>query len=170
MSIEFLYALTFATAALTTVGILVLAIARGRQRPTRMWAWITGLVIACLGTASHLMLAGGIVASATDTPWWLLLGSTALVSATVMAFVRPRWAAWVFAVSAVAIPAVLAVIEITAPATATEVFPAAAVAAFYSPRVLLTALFLWIATIPIRGARPPASPSPVPRSESVPIG
>ena len=127
-----------------------------------------GFVLAIIGTAFHLLVAlGATIASGQVT--WLLLGSVALVAATVLSFVRPRWAAWAFAVTAVAVPLAIAAVNLVVPEVAAE-FPAFVVVAFYSVRALITAAFLWVGTRPVTGGCPPASPSRVPRSESVPIG
>lgn len=174
MSVELVYTLIFGAVAAACVAVLIVAIVRGRTPPTRTWAWVTGLVIACLGTAGHLALTAGIlvnVATSVDAPpWWLLLGSTSLVAATILAFIRPRWAAWLFAVTALLVPAALAVVEGVMTPTMADVFPAAVVAGFYSVRALIAALFLWWGSRPVRGERPPASPSPERQSETVPIG
>ena len=162
------YLLVFGCVAVAAVALAVLAFVRGREPPTRRWAWITGLVLAVVGTAFHLLVAlGATIASGQVT--WLLLGSIALVSATVLAFVRPRWAAWIFAVTAVLVPLAITVVNAVVPDVAAE-FPALVVVGFYSVRALITAAFLWVGSRPVTGGRPPASPSPVPRSESVPTG
>ena len=173
MSLAVPYVLLFVTAALVAAGALVAALAKGRERSPRTWAWVTGLVIAVLGTAFHLLIAvGATIASGQVT--WLLLGTLALVCATVLAFVRPRWAAWLFAGTAVVIPLAIAAINAALTPSLGDEMPALVVAGFYSVRSLAAAAFLWLSTLPVRapvtGGRPPASPSPAPRSETVPTG
>lgn len=178
MTTSLVFPILFALVAASVAAVLVVALRRGRVHPERRWAWIVGIVLAVLGTAFNLLIVGGMtIAAIVDAggaifpPLSLVFGSTALVCATVLAFVRPRWAAWVFAVTALAVPAVIAVLEAvsTEQAMAGE-FPALAIAGFYSVRALVTALFLWLASRPVRGSRPPASPSPEPRSETVLTG
>jgi len=178
MTTSLLIPVLFGLVAASVAAVLVVALRRGRVPPERRWAWIVGLVLALLGTAYNLLIVGGMTIAAIVgaggamlPPVSLVFGSTALVCATALAFVHPRWAAWVFAVTAVVVPAAMALIQapLTEQAMAGE-FPALAIAAFYSVRALITALFLWLATRPVRGSRPPATPSPAPRSESVPIG
>ena len=162
--------LVFGAAAVGVGVVLVLALRRGRERPTRMWAWVLGLALAVLGTLGNLaILIGTLLAEGGGLAGWLAFGSLALVEATVLAVVRPRWAALVFAATAVVMPALVALTEALGTGPMADAFPAAVVLGFYSTRALVTAVFLGLATWPVRGGRPPASPSPAPRSESVPI-
>ena len=168
----------FGLVAASVAAVLVLALRRGRVHPERRWAWIVGVVLAVLGTAFNLFIVGGMtIAAIVDAggamlpPWSLVFGATALVCATVLAIVHPRWAAWVFAVTAVVVPGAMALLEAvsTEQALAGEM-PALAIAGFYSVRALITALFLWLGSLPVRDSRPRASLSPEPRSETVLTG
>ena len=178
MTTSLVIPILFGMVAASVAAVLVVALRSGRVRPVRRWAWIVGVVLAVLGTAFTTVIVGGMtIAAIMDAggailpPWPLVFGLTALVCATVLAFVRPRWAAWVFAVTALAVPAAMAVLEAvsTEQAMAGE-FPALAIAGFYSVRALITALFLWLGSLPVRDSRPRASQSPEPRSETVLTG
>ena len=178
MTTSLVFPILFGLVAASVAAVLVIALRRGRVPPVRRWAWIVGIVLALLGTAFNLLIVGGMtIAAIMDAggaifpPWSLVFGSTALVCATVLAFIRPRWAAWVFAVTALAVPAVVGMLEAvsTEQAMAGE-FPALGIAAFYSVRALITALFLWLGSLPVRDSRPRASRSPERQSETVLTG
>jgi hypothetical protein len=178
MTTALLFPLLFGLVAASVATVLVVALRRGRVPPARRWAWVVGLVLAALGMAYNLTIVVAMLISVAladegpDQPMWsLLFGSIALACVTVLAFVNPRWAAWVFGVTAVVVPALVALTSaVVDPQAMAQEFPALAIVGFYSVRALITALFLWLGSLPVRGSRPPASPSPAPRSENVPIG
>lgn len=178
MTTSLVIPILFGLVAAAVASALVAALRRGRVPPARRWAWIVGLVLATLGMAYNLMIVVAMLISVAladegpDQPMWsLLFGSVALACATVLAFVNPRWAAWVFGVTAVVVPAMVALTSaMVEPQAMAEEFPALAIVGFYSVRALVTALFLWLGSLPVRDSRPQASPSPEPRSETVLTG
>ena len=178
MTTSLVIPILFGLVAAAVAAVLIVALRRGRVPPARRWAWVVGLVLAALGMAYNLMIVVAMLISVAladegpDQPMWsLLFGSTALACVTVLAFVNPRWAAWVFATTALVVPAMVALTSaVVDPQAMAEEFPALAIVGFYSVRALLTALFLWLGSRPVTGSRPPASPSPARRSESAPTG
>ena len=170
--------LIFGATAVVVAVVLALAVRRGREPASRQWAWIVGVVLAVLGTVFNLFIVVGMTIAALVSAggavlpsWSLVFGSLALVCATVLAFVNPRWAAWVFGGTAVVVPALVALAQAGAePETMAGEFPALGIVGFYSVRALITAAFLWLGSWPVTGSRPPASRSRAPRSENAPSG
>lgn len=138
-----------AAAALASAIVLIVALRQPRLRPTRRWAWIVGVVIACAGTAFHLVISVATVIQAGGVTW-LQLGTLALLCTTALAFVQPRWAAWLFAATAIVIPIALTAVDMIGPPPEAEALPGAVVVGFYSVRALVTAAFLGVATLPPR--------------------
>ncbi len=169
MSMELAFWLIFGATAVIAVSLLVLAIARGPVRPERTWPWLLAVIIMVAGALLNgAVLIGGLLNNAAGIAW-MLPATVALLAATAMMFVRPRWAAWTLAVTALAVPALvfLATLVVGNPEQGQDLLPAMLI--FYSVRSLVAAGLLWLADRP-RGVRPPASPSPAQRSESVLTG
>jgi len=168
MTMDLAFWIIFGAAAITAVVLLILAVRRGRIRPTRTWPWAIAAVIMVGGLIINLAVLFGSLLSGNAQTSWLIPASVSLAAATVLIFVRPRWSAWTLAAAAALIPGLvfLATLIVDDPEMGSDLLPA--VLMFFSARSLVAAALLWWATVPVRDARPRASLSPTPRSETAP--
>jgi hypothetical protein len=170
MTMELALWLIFGGVAVVTVGLLAVALSRGRVRPVRTVPWVVAAILMLAGLLLNIAVTVGGLLTAPGEITWLLPASLALLAATILLFVEPRWAAWTLAVTSIVLPALVlaATLIVDNPELGRDLL--GAMLMFYSVRSLAAAGLLWWATTPARGARPQASPSPERRSESAPIG
>ncbi|MBI1351039.1 MAG: hypothetical protein GC156_07970 [Actinomycetales bacterium] len=170
MSMEVAFSIIFGIAAVLVVSVLGAALADGRVKPERLWPWVLAAIVMVAGALLNIAVTIGGLFTSTGEIRWMVPADVALLAATALVFVRPRWAAWTLGISAVVVPALvyLATLIVADPTMGQDMLPVMVI--FYSVRALIAAGLLWLATLPARGARPPASPSQEPRSVSAPTG
>ena len=158
MSAEAVFTVIVGLLAAIVLVLVALAVPRGRQRPARLGPWIAALVLAVV--PALLFTAVAVSAIVAGEGWWVLIGFAGLWSLVALAVLRPRWAAWAFIGSGVALPVLLATSALLI-ATGEPMIDLGHAIGFYTIRALVTgALLMWAgstrATTPSTDRRPAA--------------
>lgn len=133
---------TVAILAISAIAVAVVAYRRGRQRPIRTGPWVTGLVLAALPAGFITMIS--VPATFLGGSAWLLIGAAGLWALVALTVMNPRWAAWVFVGSGVALPILLTFGSLFTPTGEPVLIEPGSALGVYTLRALVTAgLLLW---------------------------
>ena len=135
--------IVIALGLLTSVVMVVLALRAGRVRPVHRWPWAIALIALAAATCFHgavgiAMLGSGSPADAVG----VLMGTTALAGALVLAVWRPAWAGWLLIATGLAQPALLWVLQMLTGSTADQGIPAEGMLAVYGVPAVITGVIL----------------------------
>lgn len=158
------------TGATSAAILVVLAVIKGRRPPARRGPWLAAVILAGLPAAFLAPMALAATAVSREANW-LVIGALGLCLAFVLAFLRPRWAAWVFICSGLLLPVLVWMAETVVEQPQESTIGAAQALGIYTWRALLTgALLLWSIrprrAVPNSGAEQSAVATPSPTSPS----
>lgn len=121
--------------------LLITALVRGRRKPQRLWQWIAALVLQ--GVPAAFLTLPAVITIVQGIQAWITVGVIGLWLLIGLTIVRPRWAAWELAATAVAVPVlVLAGGQIVPSFPGLPIEPVM-VLGFYSARSTIAAGLLW---------------------------
>lgn len=126
--------------ATVSVGVLIVALLRGRRPPMRKGPWVAALVVTVIPAIFITMVA---VVAGVHGSGWLAFGAIGLWALVGLTVVNARWAAWAYLASGVAFPIILTVGSLLLPVgEALMIEPTNALV--YTARVIVAAgLLIW---------------------------
>lgn len=126
------------------VVILVLAVLAGRQPPHHLGTWITGMVLLGISVLFHTAVAvGGSVNGSVMGALPVIIGTSSLAIGLIAAVWRPAWVGWMFIGTAITLPALVWLAQMTVATGDTEGFPALAMLMTYGvPSLIIGGLLV----------------------------
>ena len=139
--------IVIALGLLTSVVMVVLALRAGRRRPEHRWLWWLALAAIAASVLFHGAIAIVMLlnAGAADGVA-VLMGTSALAGALLLAVWRPAWAGWMLIGTGLAQPAVLWILQSLAGTAADEGVPAEGMLAVYGMPAVVTGAVLLLST------------------------
>lgn len=127
----------------TALSVLVATLRAGRRDPVRRVPWIIALVLIGISLVFRLaIIVGTSLAASYSAAVPIAVGELAVAAVFAVAFLRPAWGGWLLIGTALALPAVSALLDLAGDAM--EQSYAVAILGFYSiPATVSGALLLW---------------------------
>ena len=121
--------------------LLVVSLLNGRRKPTRLWPWITALVIQAIPAA--FLTVPAVMTLVQGFALWMTVGILGLWLLIGVTVIRPQWAAWALAGSAAVMPVLVWVGSQWVDAIPGLPIEPLMVLGFYSLRSTIAAGLLW---------------------------